>query len=100
MRRTFVAVALLAFVGTAPVRAAPPPRVPQGFTIERIDAEGAIRFPMFACFDDRGRLFVTESSGLDLYAELSALTRKCRITLLEDKDGDGRFEKARVFADN
>src|SRR3954469_8967030 len=99
MRSTFVAVALLAFVGTAPVRAAEPPKVPQGFTIERIDPEAWVRFPMFACFDDRGRLFVTESSGLDLYAELSALTRKCRITLLEDKDGDGRFETSSVFQD-
>jgi putative membrane-bound dehydrogenase-like protein len=54
---------------------------------------------MFAAFDDRGRLFVAESSGLDLYAELSALTRNCRISVLEDSDGDGRFEKTQVFAD-
>ena len=73
--------------------------MPEGFTIERVDPEGQIRFPMFAAFDERGRLFVTESSGLDLYAEISALTRKCRISVLEDADGDGRFEKSAVFAD-
>jgi putative membrane-bound dehydrogenase-like protein len=74
-------------------------RVPDGFVIEQVAGEKQVRFPMFAAFDDRGRLFVAESSGLDLYAEISAATRKCRIRLLEDKDGDGRFETSRVFAD-
>ena len=54
---------------------------------------------MFAAFDDRGRLFVAESSGLDLYAEITAGTRKCRVSVLEDRDGDGRYESSRVFAD-
>ena len=74
-------------------------KVPEGFRIEQVAGHPAIQFPMFACFDDRGRLFVAESSGLDLYAELVAQTRKCRISLLEDTDGDGTFDKARVFAD-
>ncbi|MEJ7637222.1 MAG: PVC-type heme-binding CxxCH protein [Singulisphaera sp.] len=75
------------------------PRVPDGFTIERVAGEPDVKFPMFAAFDDRGRLFVAESSGLDLYAEIAAGTRKCRIRLLEDRDGDGRFEASQVFAD-
>jgi len=54
---------------------------------------------MFAAFDELGRLFVAESSGHDLYAEITAGTRMCRVKLLEDKDGDGRFEASRVFAD-
>src|SRR3954470_10720696 len=86
-------------IAIAALGAAPAPKVPDGFTIDRAVADGASKFPMFACFDDAGRLFVTESSGLDLYAELSALTRKCRISLLEDRDGDGVFETSRVFAD-
>jgi len=53
---------------------------------------------MFATFDDRGRLFVSESSGLDLYAEISAGTRRCRVSLLEDRDGDGGYEIHRVIA--
>ncbi|MBI2947151.1 MAG: HEAT repeat domain-containing protein [Verrucomicrobia bacterium] len=76
-----------------------PHHIPDGFVIEKVAGDPAILFPMFATFDDRGRLFVAESSGLDLYAELRAQTRKCRISLLEDRDGDGRFETARVFAD-
>ncbi len=73
--------------------------VPDGFVIEKVAGEPNVVFPMFAVFDDRGRLFVTESSGLDLYAELKAGTRKCRVRLLEDRDGDGRFETSHVFAD-
>ncbi len=74
-------------------------QVPPDFVIEQVAGRDQVVFPMFAAFDDHGRLFVAESSGLDLYAELSAGTRKCRIRLLEDKDGDGRFETSRVFAD-
>jgi putative membrane-bound dehydrogenase-like protein len=73
--------------------------VPMGFKVDRAVEPGRIDFPMFAAFDDRGRLFVAESSGLDLYAELQALTRKCRVSVLEDRDGDGRFEQTAVFAD-
>jgi putative membrane-bound dehydrogenase-like protein len=74
-------------------------KTPAGFTVERVAGAPQLRFPMFAAWDDRGRLYVAESSGLDLYAELVALTRRCRILRLEDQDGDGRFERARVFAD-
>src|SRR5262245_57638465 len=86
--------------GPPPTKAAKPRhRVPDGFVIEQVAGEPETVFPMFACFDDRGRLFVAESSGLDLYKEISAGTRKCRIRMLEDRDGDGRFETSRVFAD-
>src|SRR5262245_44516014 len=73
--------------------------VPPGFVIECVAAEPETVYPMFATFDDRGRLFVAESSGLDLYAELKAQTRKCRIRVLEDPDERGRFRKSSVFAD-
>ncbi len=74
-------------------------KAPPGFVVELVAAEPQIRFPMFACFDDRGRLYVTESSGLDLYAEISAGTRKCQVRRLEDRDRDGKYEIAEVFAD-
>src|SRR5262249_34869456 len=48
---------------------------------------------------DQGRLYVAESSGGDLYAEISARTRRCRIRRLEDRDGDGVYETSIVFAD-
>jgi len=76
------------------------PVVPADFTIARAAPTNALRYPMFATFDERGRLFVAESSGKDLYAELQKLTRDCRVSVLEDSDGDGHFEQSRVFADN
>jgi glucose/arabinose dehydrogenase len=72
---------------------------PADFTIELAAGEPAIRFPMFVCFDDAERLYVAESSGKDLYAGLRDLTKDCRVSRLEDADGDGRFEKATVFAE-
>jgi putative membrane-bound dehydrogenase-like protein len=78
----------------------PKHRVPPGFVIEQVAAPPDVVFPMFAAFDNRGRLFVAESSGLDLYKELQDLTRKCRIRLLEDPDENGRFRKSTIWADN
>src|SRR5262245_20633988 len=73
--------------------------VPGGFALERAAGEPGVVFPMFAALDERGRLFVAESSGLDLYDEITALTRKCRVRLLEDADGDGRYDSSKVFAE-
>ncbi len=74
-------------------------RAPADFTVELAAGEPTVRFPMFACFDDKGRLYVAESSGEDLYAGLRDLTKDCRVSRLEDADGDGRFEKTTVFAE-
>src|SRR6266516_2329898 len=99
------AVSLVSAAITAAAAAAepapPPPtfQVAPDFFVEQVAGTEQVVFPMFAAFDGRGRLFVAESSGLDLYAEISAGTRMCRVKLLEDKDGDGRFEASRVFAD-
>jgi putative membrane-bound dehydrogenase-like protein len=83
----------------SPTGNAPELHVPSGFVVERCAAERAVSFPMFGTFDERGRLFVAESSGLDLYAEIAAGTRKCRVTVLEDRNRDGFFEESHVFAD-
>lgn len=102
MPRLCSALMLVLFLAVAsPATAdAPKHRVPPGYVIEQVAGDPAVVFPMFAVFDERGRLFVAESSGLDLYKEISALTRKCRIRLLEDPDENGRFRKSRVWADN
>src|SRR5262245_26360018 len=75
------------------------PHVPDGFVIERV-APPQVRFPMFGAWDDRGRLFITESGGGDLYKELLEQKRTSRVSVLEDADGDGRYEKVQVFADH
>jgi len=76
--------------------AAQDPVAPEGYTLRKA-AEST--FPMFATFDDRGRLYVTESSGGDLYAELQKQVRGCKVRRFEDKDGDGLFETSTVFAE-
>jgi putative membrane-bound dehydrogenase-like protein len=61
-----------------------------------------VRYPLFACFDDRGRLFVAEGTGTNLPGgDLLKLKKQLgRITLLEDTDGDGVFDKVTTFVDD
>lgn len=69
--------------------------VAEGFRVELIAAEPAVRQPIAFAFDERGRIWVAEAhsypsrrpegEGLD------------RLVILEDADGDGRFETRKVF---
>jgi putative heme-binding domain-containing protein len=74
-------------------------QVPPGFVVERVAGPPLVRYPLFAEFDDRGRLFVAEGTGANLSAEELRARRLDRIALLEDSDGDGSFDTSRVFAD-
>jgi putative membrane-bound dehydrogenase-like protein len=81
---------------------APPLSVPQGFVVERVAGPPLVERPMMAGFDERGRLFVCDSSGFNLMQGTSEVLVKNPphlIRLLEDTDGDGRFDKSGVFAD-
>jgi putative heme-binding domain-containing protein len=77
-------------------------QVPPGFIVEKVAGPPLVRYPLFAAFDDRGRLFVAEGTGTNLPGpDLLKLTKQLgRITLLEDTKGDGKFDKAQVFADD
>ncbi len=99
MRHAFLAVLIHTLCCVA-AEELPHIQVMDGFTIQRAAGDPQIKFPMFAVFDDGGRLYVAESSGEDLYRELQQQTRKCRISRLEDVDGDGIFDRATVFAEN
>ena len=70
-------------------------RIKQGFRIELAAAEPLVVDPIAMCFDENGRLFVTEMRD---YSERRD-ERLGRIKLLEDADNDGNFEKATVFAE-
>src|SRR6516165_8782610 len=74
-------------------------RVPAGFIVEQVAAPPLVGHPMMACFDDRGRLFVAESAGLNPDADALLKDPPSFIRLLEDADGDGRFDKSTIFAD-
>ena len=62
-------------------------------TIELVAAEPEVASPVAIAWDEEGRLFVAEM--LDYPTASTA----GRIRMLEDRDGDGRYEHATVFAD-
>ena len=73
--------------------------VPAGFKVERAAGSDLVSYPMMATFDDRGRLFICESSGNTLNNDQMAANPDYKIRLLEDRDGDGVFDQGKVFAE-
>ena len=55
--------------GTLASEPQPQFRVPPGFEVEQVAAPPLVRYPLFADFDDRGRLFVAEGTGTNLPGE-------------------------------
>ncbi len=98
MRSSIWFAAALA-LGAGPGQGASLIKVPPGFVVERVAEPPLVEHPVMACFDDRGRLFVCESAGLNLKAEELLKQLPDRILRLEDTDGDGRFDRRTVFAD-
>ena len=64
-----------------------------GLTIELVAAEPDVFSPVAIAWDEDGRMFVAEM--IDYPSGPTA----GRVRMLEDRDGDGRYEKASVFAD-
>jgi len=73
--------------------------VPPGFVVEKVAGAPLVRYPLFAAFDDRGRLFVAEGTGTNDSGEQLAQKKLGKILVLEDTDGDGKFDKSTVYAD-
>ncbi len=77
----------------------PLPKVPPGYTVQRVAGPPLVQHPVMACFDERGRMFVADNAGLNLRKEELEKQTPNMIRLLEDTDGDGVFDKSTVFAD-
>ena len=105
-------------------------RVPAGFRLELVASEPLIQEPSCIAFDEFGRLFVTELHGYNVEGELDVAklnktgkldteVRRLRwefmggevaeqakrlqygkLKLLTDTDGDGKMDKAEVWADD
>jgi putative membrane-bound dehydrogenase-like protein len=73
--------------------------VPQGFKVEQVAGSDLLSYPMMGTFDDRGRLFIAESSGNTLNNDQMSANPDYKIRLLEDRNGDGKFDHSQVFAD-
>src|SRR5687768_9581311 len=72
--------------------------VPDGFTVERVAGPDLVPRPIVAAFDERGRLYVADSSGSNENVQKQLAEKPHRVVRLEDADGDGTFEKSTVFA--
>ena len=96
----FGGLACAAAEPTAPADSADRPlKVPAGFVVERVAGPPLVNHPMNGCFDEEGRLFLTEAAGLNLKADDLLRQLPNSIKHLEASHGDGRFDKAVVFAD-
>src|SRR5689334_1714095 len=69
--------------------------LPQGFRAELVASEPEISDAIALSFDPDGRMYVVEMPDYPLNPKPLG-----RIKLLEDRDGDGRYEHATVFAEN
>jgi putative heme-binding domain-containing protein len=75
------------------------PAVPEGYEISRVAEPPLVERPIMAGLDDRGRLYVADSSGVNLRIDDLVKAPPHRIVRLEDSDGDGRFDRSVVFAE-
>ncbi|MEE3371584.1 MAG: PVC-type heme-binding CxxCH protein [Planctomycetota bacterium] len=73
--------------------------LPDGYEIEHAAGPPLVNRPISADFDDRGRLYVTDSSGSNENVKTQLEKRPHRIVRLEDSNGDGVFDKGSVFAE-
>jgi putative membrane-bound dehydrogenase-like protein len=80
-----------------PQQAASKMRLPAGFQAALFAGEPDLVQPIAFTFDDRGRLWVVECLS---YPEWSKTGQgKDRVTILEDRNGDGTFDEKKTFFD-
>lgn len=72
--------------------------VPNGFEVQLVAAEPDIFKPMNMAFDERGRMWITNSIEYPWAAPLDKPARDS-VKILHDTDGDGRADVIKTFAD-
>ena len=77
----------------------PKAKLPPGFEMVVAATSPMVANPTMGCVDDQGRLFVGDSAGVNWSPKKFETVLPNRILLLEDRDGDGVFERSTVFAD-
>src|SRR3954447_11629660 len=74
-------------------------QLPKGFRAELVASEPQVIDPVAMAFDERGRIFVAEMRGYPNDGVGTGKITSGRIKLLTDRDGDGFYETATVWAD-
>src|SRR5258706_1686492 len=69
--------------------------VAKGFKLDLVAAEPLVTDPIAVAIDENLRMYVVEMNG---YSE-NRDDKLSRIRLLDDKDGDGKYETSKVFVD-
>jgi putative membrane-bound dehydrogenase-like protein len=80
----------------SPAEALQKMKVPPGFSVELVAAEPDLVNPVAMTFDERGRIWVTESLE---YPRSEPGKGRDRVKVLEDTDRDGSVDKVTVFAE-
>ncbi len=70
--------------------------VPEGFSVDLVVSEPDLVNPVAMTFDERGRIWVTESLE---YPRTSPGPGQDRVKVLEDTDLDGKVDSVRIFAE-
>ncbi|MBY0460906.1 MAG: hypothetical protein K2V38_26600, partial [Gemmataceae bacterium] len=74
--------------------------LPEGFSIEVAAGADIAPRPIAAALDEKGRLYVTDSSGSNENVKIQLEKKPHRILRLESTKGDGKFDKQTVFVKN
>ncbi len=85
--------------GAAPFAPAPKADLPEGYELIVAAAPPLLKHPTMGCLDDRGRLFIGDSAGVNWRPPQLEKELPHRVLMLEDTDGDQVFDKVTVFAD-
>ncbi len=94
---TLLSVAQEAPAPFPPKEAAAKMKLPEGFRVKLVAGEPDVVQPIAFTFDDRGRLWVVECLS---YPQWSSEGKGSdRVSIYEDRDGDGRFDAKTIFYD-
>lgn len=74
--------------------------LPDGFTIELAAGPPLADRPIVAALDEKGRLYVCDSSGSNEKVTIQMKEKPHRIVRLEDTDGNGKYDKSTVYVAN
>src|SRR4051794_39905473 len=82
---------------TAPEQTVAQMYVPEGFRVELVAGEPDLHQPVAFAWDERGRIWVVEAYSYP--TKRPAGQGLDKIVIFEDRDGDGKFETRKVFAE-